>query len=221
MGENLSEKPDNPSKLDCSGEKQPKIPRKKRAPRTMESGCPCGISAEAGVLSGSNKGGENQIVGFAAAQEAGAPPAEKMRKTRKQSILEKSSVAQDLNSESCASDLQDCSEASGHFKKYLSRIRAAKLASDKILGIVGAENTPIDTPSATLELLWEMLFDRLCSSQSLEPSEFNTFAGVLQKLSSAGAQIENAKSRRGGRDFSEMGLSPETLEKIESQLNLM
>ena len=144
-----------------------------------------------------------------------------MRKTRKQSILEKSSVAQDLNSESCASDLQDCSEASGHFKKYLSRIRAAKLASDKILGIVGAENTPIDTPSATLELLWEMLFDRLCSSQSLEPSEFNTFAGVLQKLSSAGAQIENAKSRRGGRDFSEMGLSPETLEKIESQLNLM
>ena len=51
MGENLSEKPDNLPKLDCSGEKQPKIPRKKRAPRTMKSGCPCGISAEAGVLS--------------------------------------------------------------------------------------------------------------------------------------------------------------------------
>ena len=62
MGENLSEKPDNSPKLDCSGEKQPKIPRKKRAPRTMESGCPCGISAEAGVLSGSNKGGENQML---------------------------------------------------------------------------------------------------------------------------------------------------------------
>ena len=104
------------------------------------------------------------------------------------------------------------------FKDYLSRIRAAKLAADKF---AESNISELDTPRASLELLWEMFFDCLCSSRQLEPSDFNTLAGVIQKLSAARSQIENSGSRRGGRGDSDGGLSREVLEKIERQLKLL
>lgn len=138
------------------------------------------------------------------------------RRTGKQPAEKNSAGVENADCPSASGDLQACPEGSGSFKGYLSRIRAAKLAADSIMECSGAGKAAVDTPNAVLELLWEMLFDRLCDSQRLEASEFNAFAGVLQKLVSARAQMVNAGPRRGGQ-----GISRETLEKIEKQLNLM
>ena len=75
------------------------------------------------------------------------------------------------------------------FSAHLERIRRAKAEADAV-----APNEPLDARDASIALLWEIVFDTLCNSSELCVSDFNTVAGIIQKLASAkvAGRAENA-----------------------------
>lgn len=97
------------------------------------------------------------------------------------------------------------------FFAHVERIKRAKAQADKL-----ADETPLDAREASVALLWEFVFDTLCNSPELSVSDFNTVAGIIQKLASA--KVSGSQTQRGGADC---GLSEETLRRIESQLKLL
>lgn len=97
------------------------------------------------------------------------------------------------------------------FFAHVERIKRAKAHADKLAG-----EMPLDAREASVALLWELVFDTLCNSPELSVSDFNTVAGIIQKLASA--KVSGAQTPRGGSDG---GLSDETLRRIESQLKLL
>ena len=97
------------------------------------------------------------------------------------------------------------------FFAHVERIKRAKAQADKL-----ADETPLDAREASVALLWELVFDTLCNSPELSVSDFNTVAGIIQKLASA--KVSGSQTPRGGV---ECGLSEETLRRIESQLKLL
>lgn len=101
--------------------------------------------------------------------------------------------------------------AASDFSAHLERIRRAKAEADAV-----APNEPLDARDASIALLWEIVFDTLCNSSELCVSDFNTVAGIIQKLASAkvAGRAENAPQPSAD-------LSEETLSKIESQLKMM
>ncbi len=96
------------------------------------------------------------------------------------------------------------------FSKHLEQIRRAKQRSDEIC----SDAEMLDTPSASIAAVWEIVFDRLCSTEVLETSELNTISGIIQKLSSA-------QTRQLVPSQDNNGLSEDTLRKIEAKLKLL
>ena len=96
------------------------------------------------------------------------------------------------------------------FSKHLEQIRRAKERSDEICSSIEI----LDTQSASIAAIWEIIFDRLCSGDNLETSELNTISGIIQKLSSAQLRQPTSMQRCEG-------LSSDTLKKIEAQLKLL
>lgn len=99
----------------------------------------------------------------------------------------------------------------------IRRIRDAKISAENICA--GAK---IDAARACVEILWEMVFDYLCSAPALDSSEMGTLSSVLQRLVSSRVQLANsdakfAESSGGGSG----AISPETLRKIETALKLL
>lgn len=119
-----------------------------------------------------------------------------------------------------ASSAPDAAEASAtpartssDFAAHLRRIRAAKRKADELLD----SQTPLDAPEASLALVWEIVFDRLCSAADAELSEVGTLAGIVQKLFSTDAKRKCEAKPKTATD----GISPEVLRKIEEKLKLL
>lgn len=102
-------------------------------------------------------------------------------------------------------------KAGADFSAHLERIRHAKAEADAV-----APHEPLDARDASIALLWEIVFDTLCNSSDLCVSDFNTVAGIIQKLASAKVAGRAESAPNGGVELTE-----ETLSKIESQLKMM
>ena len=99
----------------------------------------------------------------------------------------------------------------------IERIGRAKELSGELI----SESVDVaKTPQAVLDMAWEIVFDFFLRArrESVDVSELNTLAGVVQKLvSSSGSLASSAQRapRRGG------GLSEEALGEIERRLKLL
>lgn len=103
------------------------------------------------------------------------------------------------------------------FSEHLERIKSTKQQCDML-----AINSPLDVRSASITLLWEIVFDTLCNHNELEISDFNTIAGIIQKLASSRVQeIPSASAEQSQNTNSDFSISPEILAKIEQQLKLL
>ena len=103
------------------------------------------------------------------------------------------------------------------FSDHLERIKSAKQECDNLTYC-----ELLDARSASVALLWEIIFDTLCNSTELDISDFNTIAGIIQKLASAKVQTSHATEIVDANVSPEScGISAETLAKIEQQLKLL
>ena len=87
------------------------------------------------------------------------------------------------------------------FGAHLERIRAAKERADALVD----SEISLEAPEASLALLWEIVFDRLCA------------AGIVQKLFSADSRRSAGKPCMAEG----AGISTQTLRKIEEKLKLL
>ena len=103
-------------------------------------------------------------------------------------------------------------------KKAVKKSATTKRATKKTLPKASASDfsAPLDARDASIALLWEIVFDTLCNSSELCVSDFNTVAGIIQKLASAKVAGRAENAPQGTAELSE-----ETLSKIESQLKMM
>lgn len=99
------------------------------------------------------------------------------------------------------------------FKRHIARIKAAKARADKI----AEDGICLDAPEASVALMWEIVFDRLCKAEDAGISEVGTLAGILQKLFSADSKRRPDKAKSHGDGV----VSEETMRKIEEKLKLL
>lgn len=128
-------------------------------------------------------------------------------------IFSSASVASAAAPEADAEASATPARTSSDFAAHLRRIRAAKRKADELLD----SQTPLDAPEASLALVWEIVFDRLCSAADAELSEVGTLAGIVQKLFSTDAKRKCEAKPKTATD----GISPEVLRKIEEKLKLL
>ena len=99
------------------------------------------------------------------------------------------------------------------FKRHIARIKAAKERADEI----AEDGMCLDASEASVALMWEIVFDRLCKAESAGISEVGTLAGILQKLFSADSKRKPDKAKSPGDGV----VSEETMRKIEEKLKLL
>ena len=80
------------------------------------------------------------------------------------------------------------------FKRHIARIKAAKERADKI----AEDGICLDAPEASVALMWEIVFDRLCKAEDAGISEVGTLAGILQKLFAADSKRKPDKAKSSG-----------------------
>ncbi len=118
-----------------------------------------------------------------------------------------------------AAKSSSCGEAdtqffpSDGFKRHIARIKAAKERADKI----AEDGICLDAPEASVALMWEIVFDRLCKAEDAGISEVGTLAGILQKLFSADSKRKPDKAKSSGDGV----VSEDTMRKIEEKLKLL
>lgn len=99
------------------------------------------------------------------------------------------------------------------FKRHIARIKAAKERADKI----AEDGICLDAPEASVALMWEIVFDRLCKAEDAGISEVGTLAGILQKLFAADSKRKPDKAKSSGDGV----VSEDTMRKIEEKLKLL
>lgn len=118
-----------------------------------------------------------------------------------------------------AAKSSSCGEAdtqffpSDGFKRHIARIKAAKERADKI----AEDGICLDAPEASVALMWEIVFDRLCKTEDAGISEVGTLAGILQKLFAADSKRKPDKAKSSGDGV----VSEDTMRKIEEKLKLL
>lgn len=118
-----------------------------------------------------------------------------------------------------AAKSSSCGEAdtqffpSDGFKRHIARIKAAKERADEI----AEDGMCLDASEASVALMWEIVFDRLCKAESAGISEVGTLAGILQKLFSADSKRRPDKAKSPGDGV----VSEDTMRKIEEKLKLL
>lgn len=118
-----------------------------------------------------------------------------------------------------AAKSSSCGEAdtqffpSDGFKRHIARIKAAKERADKI----AEDGICLDAPEASVALMWEIVFDRLCKAEDAGISEVGTLAGILQKLFAADSKRKSDKAKSSGDGV----VSEDTMRKIEEKLKLL
>ena len=99
------------------------------------------------------------------------------------------------------------------FKRHIARIKAAKERADKI----AEDGICLDAPEASVALMWEIVYDRLCKAEDAGISEVGTLAGILQKLFAADSKRKPDKAKSSGDGV----VSEDTMRKIEEKLKLL
>lgn len=118
-----------------------------------------------------------------------------------------------------AAKSSSCGEAdtqffpSDGFKRHIARIKVAKERADKI----AEDGICLDAPEASVALMWEIVFDRLCKAEDAGISEVGTLAGILQKLFAADSKRKPDKAKSSGDGV----VSEDTMRKIEEKLKLL
>ena len=118
-----------------------------------------------------------------------------------------------------AAKSSSCGEAdtrffpSDGFKRHIARIKAAKERADKI----AEDGICLDAPEASVALMWEIVFDRLCKAEDAGILEVGTLAGILQKLFAADSKRKPDKAKSSGDGV----VSEDTMRKIEEKLKLL
>ena len=81
----------------------------------------------------------------------------------------------------------------------------------------------IDTAQASVEILWEFVFDYLCSLKSVDSSEMGTLSSIIQRLASSRVQLANFASKTSvtSQRSNDGTLPDDVAEKIEEALNLL
>ena len=104
-------------------------------------------------------------------------------------------------------------------RRHIRRIKKAKLEAEKIF-----VQAKMDAAEASIEILWEIIFDYLCGCPSLSPSEITSLSGIVQKLAASRVQLANFATKRSDNDTSDnhsSELNKQAIEKIENALNLL
>lgn len=119
--------------------------------------------------------------------------------------------------QSAPSEVSVVSSRSQALSEEIRRIRAAKISAENVCASV-----KMDAARACVEILWEMVFDYLCSSPALDTSEMGTLSSVLQRLVSSRVQLANSDAKFADSSSGGCGeILPETIEKIETALKLL
>ena len=104
-------------------------------------------------------------------------------------------------------------------RRHIRRIKKAKLEAEKIF-----VQAKMDAAEASIEILWEIIFDYLCGCPSLTPSEITSLSGIVQKLAASRVQLANFATKRSDSDVNDTHsgeLNKQAIEKIENALNLL
>lgn len=140
----------------------------------------------------------------------------------KKSDIAAFSAKAELEAESSARAPSGESEKSRRaLRGHIARIKRAKQAAAEIF-----DGIKMDAAQASIEILWEAIFDRLCKNLPDTPAEIASLAAVMQRLAASRAQLVNAASKRapargGSAEERPCALPEDAIEKIESALNLL
>ena len=101
---------------------------------------------------------------------------------------------------------------------HIKQIKDAKNATADIFASI-----KIDTAQASVEILWEFVFDYLCSLKSVDSSEMGTLSSIIQRLASSRVQLANFASKTSvtSQRSNDGTLPDDVAEKIEEALNLL
>lgn len=116
----------------------------------------------------------------------------------------KKTSAKKVSAKKSAGGTDGTAEKTSGFKSHLERIKSAKLEADKLVPQIS-----LDAKSASVQLLWEIVFDTLCNAPELSVADCNTLAAA-RSPDAFGVGSE------GKIEFDE-----ETLAKIEAQLKML
>lgn len=105
------------------------------------------------------------------------------------------------------------------FAEHVENIERARRQSEELMEECAA---PGKTPHEVLKMAWEIVFDFFYRAKSgtVEISELNTLAGIVQKLVSSSGHLAAADSK-GGPKASGAGLTEEGMREIERKLKLL
>lgn len=102
---------------------------------------------------------------------------------------------------------------------HIKQIKKAKHQTDKLL-----PKSQLDVAEASIEILWEIVFDYLCSGTVIDTAEMTSLSSVIQRLASSRVQLANFANKRGNTNSatsSQGDISEEVIEKIETALKLL
>ncbi len=127
-------------------------------------------------------------------------------------------IASELKPDADDNNLLARKTSSRALRAHIKRIKNAKLAAEEIFG-----EMKIDAARGAIEILWETLFDYLCSGKEIDTAEMGALSSVVQRLASSRVQMANfsAKCSDKSNASSSGELSPEAVEKIEEALKLL
>ena len=103
--------------------------------------------------------------------------------------------------------------------KHIKKIKKAKKTTEKICAPYR-----MDAAQASIEILWEIIFDYLCCAKEVSTDEMNSLSSVVQRLSASRVQLANftMKAREiSGNTSTQENISTSTVEKIENILKLL
>lgn len=123
----------------------------------------------------------------------------------------------DASSARCDSPANSAAAVSkgGALEAQILRIKQAKSNAEEIC------RGRVDAASASVDILFEMLFDYLCNTPDIGASEMGTLSSVVQRLVSSRSQLANMDIKASGQACHSGAISEETIKNIESALKLL
>ena len=119
-------------------------------------------------------------------------------------------------------NVENCDEqptANKTLLKHIKRIKKAKNETQKLF-----LNSKMNVAEASIELLWEIVFDYLCSGKVESPDELSSLSSVVQRLASSKVQLANFQAKYSASDIDETSsdtLTEAVINKIENALKLL
>ena len=117
---------------------------------------------------------------------------------------------------SAESDAPASAKIPAELQAHIRRIKKAKKAAGAVF-----DGVKMDAAQASIEILWEAIFDYLCKALPDSPAEMASLAAVIQRLAASRLQLANLASKLGGDGAAPDGLTDDDMAKIESALKLL